>query len=168
MTGGLPDRATRPDATLLRLVQSELQAVLRDLLTEASVPDARTALRAALDAVEKAQLAQEIRMPPETLAKQTGTSLPDVTRELASRIEERMKQQIPSLPGEKVPDYASLVRDASAALAGSDALPGAALSHSLAEPVGSWSRLVPRSVVPHLPGMTGAPTPVTLTFKVSR
>lgn len=137
VAGGLPDRATRPDATLLRLVQSELQAVLRDLPADAPVPDARTALRAALDAVEKAQLAQEVRMPPETLAQQTGTSLPDVTRELASRIEERIKQQIPSLPGEQGPDYALLVRDASAALAGSDALPGGALRAVLSALSGS-------------------------------
>ncbi|QEW34513.1 conjugative transfer relaxase/helicase TraI (plasmid) [Erwinia billingiae] len=105
VAGGLPDRATRPDATLLRLVQSELQAVLRDL------PTAGT--------------------------QHSVTSDPDMMRELASRIEERMKQQIPSLPGEKVPDYASLVRDASAALAGNDALPGGSLQAVLSALSGS-------------------------------
>ncbi len=36
------------------------------------------------------------------------------------------------------------------------------------EPTGSPLSKIIISQVPHLPGMTGAPTPVTLTFKVSR
>ncbi|ADU72059.1 conjugative transfer relaxase/helicase TraI [Pantoea sp. At-9b] len=145
VAGGQPGRGWRPDATLLRLVQAELQEGLRDLPPDAPVPDERAALRAALDALEKGQeVGQNVPSAPGRDSAQENsrdlraigqlltegaiaslTTVPVVTERdraqlsalLAMRVVEAMRQQLPFLPGEPVPDYAALVRQASAALA---------------------------------------------------
>ncbi|MFD3232334.1 hypothetical protein, partial [Rahnella aceris] len=88
----MTDRTVRPDATLIRLVQSELQEMLPSL----------PALAGAKDGAEKAVLSAR----------------------LIEQVVQSMQQQVPVLPGEKLPDYAALIRQASGLLAQNEALQG--------------------------------------------
>ena len=92
VAGGVTDRTFRPDATLIRLVQSELQEMLPSL----------PALAGAKDGAEKAALSAR----------------------LIEQVVQSMQQQVPVLPGEKLPDYAALIRQASGLLAQNEALQG--------------------------------------------
>lgn len=50
-----------------------------------------------------------------------GQDLPALSAQLLERVVQSMQQEIPVLPGERLPDYAALVRQASGLLAQSDA-----------------------------------------------
>ncbi|WP_416414474.1 MobF family relaxase [Pantoea sp. App145] len=129
VAGGHPGQASRPDETLLRLVQSELQDILRALPEDASVPDEKAVLRSALEAVEKSQRLPDFQMSDERTPQKEAAdirSIVEVRDSLTTRIADVIKQQLQSLPGEKEPDYAALVRQASTALAGENNLPDSA------------------------------------------
>jgi len=118
VAGGVTDRTVRPDATLLRLVQSELQEILRYLPAEERPADESALLRQALRAIE------ETRHPPSEiqLPETKGQDVPALSAQLVERVVQNMQQEIPVLPGEKLPDYAALIRQASGLLAQNEAL----------------------------------------------
>ncbi|MFD3232331.1 conjugal transfer protein TraI, partial [Rahnella aceris] len=113
----MTDRTVRPDATLLRLVQSELQELLRYLPAEERPADESALLRQALRAIE------ETRHPPSEiqLPETKGQDVPALSAQLVERVVQNMRQEIPVLPGEKLPDYAALIRQASGLLAQNEA-----------------------------------------------
>ncbi|RKT89547.1 conjugative relaxase-like TrwC/TraI family protein [Rahnella aquatilis] len=117
VAGGVTDRTVRPDATLLRLVQSELQELLRYLPAEERPADESALLRQALRAIE------ETRHPPSEiqLPETKGQDVPALSAQLVERVVQNMRQEIPVLPGEKLPDYAALIRQASGLLAQNEA-----------------------------------------------
>lgn len=118
VAGGVTDRTVRPDATLLRLVQSELQEILRYLPAEERPADESALLRQALRAIE------ETRHPPSEiqLPETKGQDVPALSAQLVERVVQNMQQEITVLPGEKLPDYAALIRQASGLLAQNEAL----------------------------------------------
>lgn len=118
VAGGVTDRTVRPDATLLRLVQYELQEILRYLPAEERPADESALLRQALRAIE------ETRHPPSEiqLPETKGQDVPALSAQLVERVVQNMQQEIPVLPGEKLPDYAALIRQASGLLAQNEAL----------------------------------------------
>ncbi|WJV56238.1 conjugative transfer relaxase/helicase TraI (plasmid) [Pectobacteriaceae bacterium CE70] len=118
VAGGVTDRTVRPDATLLRLVQSELQEILRYLPAEERPADESALLRQALRAIE------ETRHPPSEiqLPESKGQDVPALSAQLVERVVQNMQQEIPVLPGEKLPDYAALIRQASGLLVQNEAL----------------------------------------------
>jgi len=150
VAGGVTDRTVRPDATLLRLVQSELQEILRYLPAEERPADESALLRQALRAVEEARPALPERLPQEAKAQDESALLRDAARALVTetpplhvmtgasdgaektalsarlieQVVQSMQQQVPVLPGEKQPDYAALIRQASGLLAQNEALQG--------------------------------------------
>lgn len=118
VAGGVTDRTVRPDATLLRLVQSELQEILRYLPTEERPADESALLRQALRAIEETRHTPSEIQLPET----KGQDVPALSAQLVERVVQNMRQEIPVLPGEKLPDYAALIRQASGLLAQNEAL----------------------------------------------
>ncbi|MBU9828784.1 conjugative transfer relaxase/helicase TraI [Rahnella sp. FC061912-K] len=118
VAGGGTDRTVRPDATLLRLVQSELQEILRYLPAEERPADESALLRQALWAIE------ETRHPPSEiqLPETKGQDVSALSAQLVERVVQNMRQEIPVLPGEKLPDYAALIRQASGLIAQNEAL----------------------------------------------
>jgi len=118
VAGGMRDRTFRPDATLIKLVQSELQEILRYLPAEERPAEESALLRQALRAIEEARPP----LPDIPLPESKGQDLPALSAQLLERVVQSMQQEIPLLPGEKLPDYAALVRQASGLLAQSDAL----------------------------------------------
>jgi conjugative relaxase-like TrwC/TraI family protein len=118
VAGGMSDRTFRPDATLIKLVQSELQEILRYLPAEERPAEESALLRQALRAIEEARPP----LPDIPLPESKGQDLPALSAQLLERVVQSMQQEIPLLPGEKLPDYAALVRQASGLLAQSDAL----------------------------------------------
>jgi conjugative relaxase-like TrwC/TraI family protein len=117
VAGGMSDRTFRPDATLIKLVQSELQEILRYLPAEERPAEESALLRQALRAIEEARPP----LPDIPLPESKGQDLPALSAQLLERVVQSMQQEIPVLPGEKLPDYAALVRQASGLLAQSDA-----------------------------------------------
>lgn len=118
VAGGGTDRTFRPDATLIRLVQSELQEILRYLPAEERPADESALLRQALQAIEEARPPlPEIRLP-----ESKGQDVQALSAQLVERVVQNMQQEIPVLPGEKLPDYVALVRQASGLLAQNEAL----------------------------------------------
>ncbi|PKE27587.1 conjugal transfer protein TraI [Rahnella sp. AA] len=148
VAGGVTDRTFRPDATLLSLVQSELQVLLRDLPVEERPAEEAALLRQALRAIEAAHpalpehLLQEPQSPDtaalmrdaarafsaETPSLPAVNAVPDgdekavLSARLIDQVVQTLQQQIPVLPGEKLPDYTALIRQASGMLAQNDAL----------------------------------------------
>ncbi|MGV0087540.1 conjugative transfer relaxase/helicase TraI (plasmid) [Rahnella aceris] len=118
VAGGVTDRTVRPDATLLRLVQSELQEILRYLPAEERPADESALLRQALRAIEETRHPLSEIQLPET----KGQDVPALSAQLVERVVQNMRQEIPVLPGEKLPDYAALIRQASGLLAQNEAL----------------------------------------------
>ncbi|MFD3227324.1 hypothetical protein, partial [Rahnella aceris] len=118
VAGGVTDRTFRPDATLLRLVQSELQEILRYLPAEERPADESALLRQALRAIEETRHPLSEIQLPET----KGQDVPALSAQLVERVVQNMRQEIPVLPGEKLPDYAALIRQASGLLAQNEAL----------------------------------------------
>jgi len=118
VAGGVTDRTVRPDATLLRLVQSELQEILRYLPAEERPADESALLRQALRAIEETRHPLSEIQLPET----KGQDVPALSAQLVARVVQNMQQEIPVLPGEKLPDYAALIRQASGLLAQNEAL----------------------------------------------
>lgn len=117
VAGGVTDRTYRPDATLIKLVQSELQEMLRYLPAEERPTDESALLRQALQAIEEARPAlSEIPLP-----EGKGQNVTALSAQLVERVVQSMQQEIPVLPGEKLPDYAALIRQASGLLAQNEA-----------------------------------------------
>ena len=114
VVGGDPLLALRPDETLLKLVQSELVDMLASLPADIPQKDDRAILQAAIREIDKAPQLPDIKPEDKT---DSGMAKIQLSAALAARVAEVMAQQIPTLPGEPVPDYSELVRQASAALA---------------------------------------------------
>ena len=150
VAGGVTDRTFRPDATLIKLVQSELQEILRYLPAEERPMEESALLRQALRVIEEARPALPERMPQEIKGQDESALLRDAARALAAetplllalpgtpdgaekvalsaqlieQVVQTMQQQVPVLAGEKQPDYAALIRQASGLLAQNEALQG--------------------------------------------
>ena len=148
VAGGLTEQAMRPDATLLSLVKAELQDMLKMLPLNEPAQDERDILRTALEAIkdslvlpevhreekgERALDSAEIRKTAQLLSEVPVIKLPETSREgmdkktlpaeLAERIAEAIQHKLSVLPAETPPDYSSLVRQASEALAQSGDMP---------------------------------------------
>ncbi|QKJ89284.1 IncF plasmid conjugative transfer DNA-nicking and unwinding protein TraI (plasmid) [Paramixta manurensis] len=126
VAGGLPDKSRRPDATLLHLVQTELQAFLRILPPDVPEQENKSALIAAREVANKLGTESPVTLPDSSDKERSVLS-----DRMAARIAEAMKEKVPSLPGENVPDYTALVRLASHALAKNAGLPDDAVLHSV-------------------------------------
>jgi conjugative relaxase-like TrwC/TraI family protein len=119
VAGGVTDRTFRPDATLIKLVQSELQEILRYLPSEEQPTEESVLLRQALRAI-----AAETPVLPALPGTPDGAEKVALSTTLIEQVVQTMQQQVPVLAGEKQPDYAELIRQASGLLAQNEALLG--------------------------------------------
>nr|WP_246871558.1 conjugative transfer relaxase/helicase TraI domain-containing protein [Pantoea ananatis] len=118
VAGGVPERAIRPDAALMSLVRTELQALINVLPRDGLFPDS----------AKSGQPAQaELQRAAEILSRERqdmAIKLPDAEGQKKAEAEiwqrwvaETLKEKIPALSGEKEPDYTRFIIRAAGELA---------------------------------------------------
>ncbi|WP_275234944.1 MobF family relaxase [Pantoea ananatis] len=118
VAGGVPERAIRPDAALMSLVRTELQALINVLPRDGLFPDsanfgqpAQAELQRAAEILSRERQDMAIKLPDAEGQKKAEA-------EIWQRwVAETLKEKIPALPGEKEPDYTRFIIRAAGELA---------------------------------------------------